>query len=94
MQESLDPQAALIAEQLRHTVDLLRSELQLLRTTQGHADRLTDQRLALLERQTVDFEQRIRSLQESATQFKLLAGLATGGGLLSLINLIRLMIGN
>ena len=83
----------LIAEQLRHTIDLLRAEIIQTRTALEHSTRLSDQRLATLERQTADFEQRIRALQESATQFKVLAGLATGGGLLSLLSLIRFIVG-
>ena len=49
-------------------------------------------RLATLEAQAADFEKRLRTLTESATQFKLLVSLAVGGGLLSLIELIRSLI--
>lgn len=92
---SNDPhdQSALIAEQLHHAIDLLRAEIKAIRTDQQHADQLADHRLQSLERQVADFEQRIRGLQESATQFKLLSSLAIGGGLLSLINLVRAILG-
>jgi hypothetical protein len=90
--ETFDSQAALIAEQLHHAIDLLRADIDRLQRGQQHADQLADQRLMVLERQVSDFEQRIRSLQESATQFKLLSSLAVGGGLLSVINLIRLIL--
>jgi hypothetical protein len=83
----------LIAEQLSHTIDLLRAEIKSIRTDQQHADELANYRLTPLERQVTDFEQRIRSLQESATQFKLLSSLAIGGGLLSFISLIRAILG-
>jgi len=84
--------ASLIAEQISHTIDLLRADISRIQTAQQHADQLADHRLLTLERQVADFEQRIRSLQESATQFKLLSSLAIGGGLLSLISLIRLVL--
>jgi hypothetical protein len=46
-------------------------------------------RLDVLEAQAKDFENRLRQLQDSSTQFKVLASLATGGGLLSVISLLR-----
>ena len=49
-------------------------------------------RLKSLEDQAQDFEKRVRELTESATQFKLLVSLAVGGGLLSLVELIRSLI--
>ena len=49
-------------------------------------------RLKILEQQSVDFEKRLRELTESATQFKLLVSLAVGGGMLSLIELVRSLI--
>ena len=71
-------QAALIAEQLAHQLDLLRGEL-----------KLAQQRLETLEGRAADYEQRLRNLTDGVTQFRLLAGLATGGGLLSLVGLLR-----
>jgi hypothetical protein len=73
-----EDQAALIAEKLLHTVDLLKAEI-----------RLLSNRVERLEKDAVDHESRLRALHESATQFKVLAGLASGGGLLSLIGLLR-----
>ena len=46
-------------------------------------------RLETLENKAADFEKRLRELTESATQFKLLVSLAVGGGMLSLIELMR-----
>jgi hypothetical protein len=55
--------------------------------------RMAEQRIATLEKQAADYEERIRRLTESATQFKLLVSLAAGGGLLSVISLIRALFG-
>jgi len=76
-EEIFDSQAALVTEQLSHTIDLLQADIERIRTVKEHADQLANHRLTSLERQVTDFEQRIRSLQESATQFKLLSSLAT-----------------
>jgi len=81
--------SSLIAAQLRHTVDLLRAEIKRTNTELAHYKDLSEHRLDELEAFKQDHEQRIRRLQESSTQFKVLASLATGGGLLSLINFIR-----
>jgi len=88
-----DPEAALITAQLRHTVDLLRMENEKLRTELNHHRELSNHRLEALEKQHGDQESRLRSVQDSATQFKMLAGLATGGGLLSLIALLKALSG-
>jgi hypothetical protein len=82
-------EADLIGEQLHHAIDLLRADIDRVRASQQHGDEISKHRLEALERKADDFEQRIRSLQESATQFKLLSSLAIGGGLLSLISLVR-----
>ena len=79
----------LIAEQLGHTLDLIKAELAGTRMEQQHLTEMTALRLKTLEGQAVDFEKRLRDLTESATQFKLLVSLAVGGGLLSLIELVR-----
>lgn len=71
-------QAALIAEQLAHQIDLLRGEL-----------KLAQQRLEALENRALDHETRLRTLTDGVTQFRVLAGLTTGGGLVSLIILLR-----
>lgn len=87
-----DPQIALLAEQLRRTIDLLRGELHALQRSQANDAALAAHRLAQLEAQAKDHEDRLRSVQDSATQFKVLAGLATGGGLLSLISLLKVLL--
>jgi len=87
-----DAQNRLIAEQLGHTLDLIKAELAATRAEQAHLTRLSDMRLKTLEDQATDFEKRLRELTESATQFKLLVSLAVGGGLLSVITLLRSLI--
>ncbi len=90
--ETEDAQNKLIAEQLGHTLDLIKAELGATRTEQAHLTEMSALRLKTLETQAVDFEKRLRELTESATQFKLLVSLAVGGGMLSLIELIRSLI--
>ncbi len=82
-------QNRLIAEQLGHTLDLVKAELVATRAEQAHLSQVSDLRLKSLEAQSADFEKRLRDLSESATQFKLMVSLAVGGGLLSLVELVR-----
>ena len=82
----------LIAEQLGHTLDLIKAEMESIRVEQVHLSQMSTLRLKTLETQSTDFEKRLRELTESATQFKLLVSLAVGGGLLSIIELIRSLI--
>ncbi len=79
----------LVGEQLRHNFDLIKAELSRVRDQADHETELTRMRLDVLEAQAKDFENRLRQLQDSSTQFKVLASLATGGGLLSVISLLR-----
>ena len=88
---SPDPSTALIAEQFRRTIDLLRTENAALQRELEHTRAMYDHRVTELETNIKDHETRLRTVQESSTQFKVLAGLATGGGLLSLIALLRTM---
>lgn len=81
MAADLDPEVALVAEQFSHAVDLIRAE------SRSQAEKIT-----ALQVQAKDFEDRIRSLTETATQYKLIASLATGGGLLGFIALIKTLI--
>jgi chaperonin cofactor prefoldin len=87
--ETEKAQNRLIAEQLGHTLDLIKSELTATRAEQEHISEMSALRLKTLESQAADFEKRLRELTESATQFKLLVSLAVGGGMLSLIELVR-----
>ena len=87
-----EAQNRLIAEQLGHTLDLIKAELVATRVEQEHLTEMSAMRLKTLEGQAVDFEKRLRDLTESATQFKLLVSLAVGGGMLSVIELVRSLI--
>jgi hypothetical protein len=78
---SIDPTSALVAEQFSHAVDLLRATI----TSQ-------EKDITTLKTQAQDFENRIRDLTTAVVQFKLLAALATGGGALSIIALIKTLI--
>jgi hypothetical protein len=77
----IDPSSSLVAEQFSHAVDLLKAE------TRRQAEKIVN-----LEKQCTDFETRIRDLTATATQFKFLASLAMGGGALSIIALIKVLI--
>jgi hypothetical protein len=87
--DNQEAQNMLIAEQLEHTLDLIRADLATSKAEQEHDQQMVSLRLNTLEAQAADFEKRLRELTESATQFKLLVSLAVGGGLLSLIELLR-----
>lgn len=84
----------LIAEQARHALDLLKADNEALRAELGHYRELTDRRLGRLEQALDDHESRIRASTDGVTQFKVLAGLASGGsGLMSLAALLRAFLG-
>jgi len=76
-----DPAAALVAEQFAHAVDLLKAEM-----------RRQSEQIDTLKAQVQDFETRIRDLTTAATQFKFLVALATSGGALSIIALLKALI--
>lgn len=79
----------LVAEQLARTFDHIKSEIALIRQDVAHNSEVTGLRLNPLEKASEDYEKRLRVLQDSSTTFKVLASLATGGGLLSVISLLR-----
>jgi hypothetical protein len=89
----MDPEIAssqLIAEQLKHALDLLKADIETVRQIQEHSKELTDHRLRTLEEQTRDHEQRIRAATDGVTQFKVWSGLATGGSwIVSVFALIK-----
>lgn len=91
---SLDPQSALIAEQLRHAIDLLRADIEQLASAQRHADQLASQRLSSLEESMRDHESRIRLVTDGVTQFKVWSGLASGSSsLIALLAFLRTFTG-
>lgn len=90
----MEDDSELIAEQLRHTIDLLRAELNVVKAEQVHAKEVYQNRIIALELARDDHETRIRSLQEGVTSFKVWSGLANGGAsLISIFALLRTMIG-
>ncbi len=85
---------ALLTEQLRHAVHLLQARIRTLETRLIHQQAVNAQRLALLEEAMRDHETRIRTATEGVTQFKLFAGLTSGGsGLMSLLAILKSFLG-
>ena len=82
----------LIAEQLSHALDLIKAENAATRAKLDHESEVLRLELNELKTWKRD-EQRLRIVQEGVTQFKVLAGLATGGGLVSLIALVKVLTG-
>ena len=69
----------LIAEQLRHTVDLLKAE-----------NNMLNLRITALEHSKDDHENRIRNLTDGVTSFRVWSGLASGGSsIMSIVALVK-----
>lgn len=86
--------AELVAEQMRHTLDLLRMEIAALRAQVEQGEKLSAQRLAALEKSRDDLEARMRAVSDGVSQFKVASGLASGGSsLLALAALLRSLLG-
>jgi hypothetical protein len=93
-ESAIEEQAALFAEQMRHALDLLRAEVDTLRALHEHDMEMCSLRLTSLETAVRDHELRIRADTDGVTQFKMWAGLASGGsGLMALAALIRSFFG-
>ncbi len=84
-----DPASALMAEKLSHTIDLLRADISALRAEQAHQKELFEHRVARLEVDAKDHEQRIRDATSGVTQFKTWSGLAAGGS--SIVSIVALL---
>jgi hypothetical protein len=85
---------ALLTEQLRHANHLLQGQIRALQTQLEHQQGMNQQRLLILEEQIRDHEKRIRAASEGVTQFKLFAGLTSGGsGLMSLAAILKAFLG-
>jgi hypothetical protein len=83
-------QVALIAEQLKHALDLMKADVDTLRAQQGHDREMANRRLEDLEGVSKDHETRLRTVQDGVTQFKVWAGLASGGsGIVSVIAFVK-----
>ena len=93
-ESGLNSEAALIAEKMRHTIDLLKAEINALKTEQLHQRQMADHRLQQLEDAAKDHEARIRQLTEGVTTFKVWSGLWNGGAsMMSIAAFIRAWLG-
>ena len=85
-----DLSGQLVAAKLQHTVDLIRNEIDGVKTLQLHYKEFTDHRLKQLEDDVKDHEQRLRAATDGVIQFKTYHTVASGGsGLMSLLALIK-----
>lgn len=89
-----DPQAALIAEQMHHALDLMRSEIDLLKAHQASNIELIDHRLLRLEGQVRDHEVRLQEASQGVSQFKVWSGLTSGSSsILAVVAFLKTVIG-
>ncbi len=87
---TIDPEGALIASQLKHTMDLIRFDLDKIKTTIVHNSKTDDLRLDRIESLIGDHETRIRCIQKDVTKNNVVYGVTSlGSSLLSSIALIR-----
>jgi len=85
-----EPGDELVAERLVHALDLLRAEIKTIGVELDHQKELNEFRLTSLEKCKEDHENRIRSLQDGVTSFKVWSGLGNAGaGILSIFAIIK-----
>ena len=85
-----DLEAQLVAAQIKHAFDLMRNEIETVKALQDHYKQYSDHRLAQLEADVKDHEQRLRAATDGVTQFKTFHTLASGGSsFLSFLALIK-----
>ena len=90
----MNEEFSLVAEQLRHLVDIQQAKVDALKAELAHYKELTDRRLCDLEKRVDDHEQRLRTVTDGVTQFKMFAGLASGGStIISIIALVKALFG-
>lgn len=83
----------LIAEQLRHTIDLLNARIDGLARELSYQKELNSHRLGTLEDSQKDHETRIRGLKDGVTSFRVWTGLTNGGAsIMSIIAFIKAFI--
>lgn len=88
-----EDQVALLVEQIKHTIDLTRADVNAIRAQLEHDREMNHQRLKALEERAGDHEQRLRAATDGVTQFKFFAGLVSGGSeIVSIIALIKAFI--
>lgn len=89
-----DLEGELIAEQLKHTIDLLNARIDGLASELAHQKELSGHRLGTLEDGQKDHETRIRGLQDGVTSFRVWSGLANGGAsIMSIIAFVKAFVG-
>ena len=76
-------QYLLIAEQMKHALDLMRADIDAIRAQVNHNRELGDRRLGSLEKCSDDHEQRIRTATDGVTQFKMYSSLVSGGAFIT-----------
>lgn len=92
--ETLDNRMDKLENDLRRQRDALDARFSRLDNELQHQRELLTSRLDGLQKSLDDHEQRLRDATEGVTQFKLFAGLASGGsGLVALVALLRSFLG-
>ena len=90
----MDVNIELLAEQLRHTIDLMKAEVSAVKRQAEYDRELMVHRIQQLEEARKDHESRLRTLQDGATSFKVWSGLASGGSsVMSLAAIIKTFFG-
>jgi hypothetical protein len=85
-----DTRTQLIAEQLSHTLDLIRFEIKGMRSDLAHFEELSRHRLSELEDCNKDHEMRLRTIKDDVVRNKTQTSLISGGStFVSFIALIR-----
>jgi hypothetical protein len=85
-----EPTPELIAEQLRHALDMIRFDIAALQKQADHDRQFMEHRIKSLESLLSDQETRIRSATDGVTTFKTWSGLAAGGSsILAIIAFIK-----
>ena len=88
-------ETAVIAEQLKHSMDVVGAKLDRIELEQKHIRELVERRLDKVEEDQDDHESRLRDVQDGVTQLKTWSGLANGGtSLISLAALLKSFLGS
>ena len=88
--ETLTASARLVAEKIRHTIDLQRADLRAIRDRHTADHDFVTHRLTTLEKCQDDHETRLRSATEGVTQFKAMITLTSV--LATIISIVAMLI--
>jgi hypothetical protein len=80
-----EAQNLLVAEQMKHALDLMRADIEAIRAQAQHNQAMTSHRLTSLENCGQDHENRIRAATDGVTQFKMYSSLVSGGTFITAI---------